>query len=96
MHTHDGEEGMTDEEVSEGVPTAAAQEAGGNPKVEERRERLVKDYPRLFSGVANKNASDRGRSGTAQIKLKPNPKAYWHREYQPQGEGAEAMKRLLK
>ena len=37
------------------VPTAAAQEARENPRVDELRERLVNDYLRLFSGVANKN-----------------------------------------
>ena len=56
----------------------------------------MKDYPRLFSGVANKNPPDRGRFGTARIKLKPNPKVHRHREYQLQGERAEAMKKLLK
>ena len=61
----------------------------------ELRERLVKDYPRLFSGVANKNTPDRGRFGTARIKLKPKTKVYRHREYQLQGERAEAMKILL-
>ena len=59
LHTHDGKEGTTDEEMSEGnqeesyaairsvvtVPTAVAQEARENPKVDELRERLVKDYP---------------------------------------------------
>ena len=77
VHTHDGGEGMTDDEMLERnpeesytamrsvvtVPTAAAQEARQNPKVDELRERLVKDYPRLFSGVANKNPSDRSPFG---------------------------------
>ena len=58
------------------VPTAAAQEARENPKVYELRERLVKDYPRLFSGVANKDSPDRGQFGTVRIKWKPNPKVY--------------------
>ena len=84
LQTNDVEEGMTDEEMSESdleesytaiwsvvtVPTPAAQEARENPRVDELRERLVKDYARLFSGVANKNPPDRGRFGTAQIKLK--------------------------
>ena len=110
LQTHGAEEGMTDEEMSEGdpedsytaiwlvvtVPTAAAQEARENPRVDELRERLVKDYPRLFSGVANKNPPDRGPIGTARIKLKLNPKVYLHGEYQLQGERAEAMKKLLK
>ena len=78
------------------MPTAAAREAREYPRVDELRERLAKDYPRLFSGVANKNPSDRGRLGTAQIKLKPNPRVYRHREYQLQGERAEVMKKLLK
>ena len=73
----------------------AAEEAQENPKVAEPKERLIKDYTRLFSGVANKNPPDRGRFGTARIKLKPNPKIYRHREYQLQGDGAEAMKKLL-
>ena len=72
VHTHDGEEGMTDEEMSDAdpeesytairsvvkVPTAAAQEARENQKVDELRKRVVKDYTRLFSGVANKNPPD--------------------------------------
>ena len=73
----------------------AAEEAQENPKVAELKERLISAYPRLFSGVANKNPPDRGRFGTAKIKLKPNPKIYRHREYQLQGDRAEAMKKLL-
>ena len=110
LQTHDVEEGMTDEEMLESdpeesytairsvvtVPTAAVQEARENPTVDELRERLVKDYPRLFSGVANKSPPDPGRIGTARMKLKPNTKVYRHREYQLQGERAEAMKKLLK
>ena len=56
----------------------------------------MKDYLRLFSGEANKHPPDRGRFGTARIKLKSTPKVYRHREYQLQGERAEAMKKLLK
>ena len=109
LQTNDVEEGMTEEEMSESnpeesyiaiwsvvtVPTAAAQEARENPRVDALREGLLRDYPRLFSGVAKKNPPDRGRFGTARIKLKPNPKVYLHREYQLQGERAEAMKELL-
>ena len=36
-----------------------------------------------------------GPRRTAKIKLKPNPKIYRHREYQLQGDRAEAMKKLL-
>ena len=35
------------------MPTSAVGEARENPKVDEQQERLVKEYPRLFSGVAN-------------------------------------------
>ena len=63
--------------------------------VAELKERLINAYPRLFSGVANKNPPDHGRFGTARIKLKPNPKIYRHREYQLQGDRAEAIKKLL-
>ena len=77
------------------IPKQAAEEAQENPKVAELKERLINAYPRLFSGVANKNPPDRGRFGTAKIKLKPNPKIYRHREYQLQGHRAEAMKKLL-
>ena len=77
------------------IPKQAAEEAQENPKVAELKERLIHAYPRLFSGVANKNPPDRGRFGTAKIKLKPNPKIYRHREYQLQGDRAEAMKKLL-
>ena len=106
---HDDEDGISDEEKSESdqeeaytavrsvvsIPKQAAEEAQENPKVAELKERLINAYPRLFSGVANKNPPDRGRFGTAKIKLKPNPKIYRHREYQLQGDRAEAMKKLL-
>ena len=74
------------------IPRQAAEEAKENPKVAELKDRPIEAYPRLFSGVAKKNPRDRGKLGTAKIKLKPNPKVYRHREYQLQGERAEAMK----
>ena len=106
---HDDEDGISDEEKSDSdpeeaytavrsdvsIPKQAAEEAQENPKVAELKERLINAYPRLFSGVANKNPPDPGRFGTARIKLKPNPKIYRHREYQLQGDRAEAMKKLL-
>ena len=106
---HDDEEGISDEEKSDSdpeeaytavrsvvsIPKQAAEEAQENPKVAQLKERLIHAYPRLFSGVANKNPPDRGRFGTARIELKPNPKIYRHREYQHQGDRAEAMKKLL-
>ena len=106
---HDDEDGISDEEKSDSdpkeaytavrsvvsIPKQAAEEAQENPKVAELKERLINAYPRLFSGVANKNPPDRGRFGTARIKLKTNPKIYRHREYQLQGDRAEAMKKLL-
>ena len=106
---HDDEDGISDEEKSDSdpeeastavrsvvsIPKQAAEEAQENPKVAELDERLIHAYLRLFSGVANKNPPDRGRFGTARIKLKPNPKIYRHMEYQLQGDRAEAMKKLL-
>ena len=106
---HDDEDGISDEEKSDSdpeeaytavrsvvsIPKQAAEEAQENPKVAELKERLINAYPRLFSGVENKNPPDRGRFGTARIKLKPNPKIYRHREYQLQGDRAEGMKKLL-
>ena len=77
------------------IPKQAAEEAQENPKVAELKERLINAYPRLFSGVANRNPPDRRRFGTARIKLKPNLKIYRHREYQFQGDRAKAMKKLL-
>ena len=73
----------------------AAEEDKENRKVAELKDRLIEAYPRLFSEVANKNAPERGKYGTAKIKLKPNPKTYRHQEYQLQGERAEAIKNLL-
>ena len=106
---HDDEDGILDEEKSDSnpeeaytavrsavsIPKQAAEEAQENPKVAGLKERLINAYPRLFSGAGNKNPPDRGRFGTAKIKLKPNPKIYRHREYQLQGIRAEAMKKLL-
>ena len=106
---HDDEDGISDEEKLDSdpeeaytavrlvvlIPKQAAEEAQENLKVAELKERLINAYPRLFSGVTNKNPSDCGRFGTAKIKLKPNPKIYRHREFQLQGDRAEAMKKLL-
>ena len=106
---HDDEDGISDEEKSDSdpeeaytavqsvvsIPKQAAEESQENPKVAELKERLINAYPRLFSGVANRGPPDRGRFGTARIKLKPNPKIYRHLEYQLQGDRAEAMKKLL-
>ena len=106
---HDDEDGISDEEKSDSdpeeactavrsvvsIPRQAAEGAQENPKVAELEERLINAYPRLFSAVANKNPPDRGRFSTARIKLKPNPKIYRHREYQLQGDRAEAMNKLL-
>ena len=106
---HDDEDGISDEEKSDSDPEEAytavrsvvsiskqaAEEAQENPRVAELKERLINAFLRLFSGVANRNLPDRGRFGTARIKLKPNPKIYRHREYQLQGNRAEAMKKLL-
>ena len=106
---HDDEDGISDEERSNSnpkeaytavpsvvlIPRQAAEGAQENPKVAELKERLINAYPRLFSGVANKDPPDRGRFGTARIKLKPNPKIYCHRKYQLQGDRADAMKKLL-
>ena len=105
----DDGDGISDEEKSDSdpeeaytavrsvvwIPKQAAEDAQENPKVAELKERLINAYPRLFSGVANKSPPDRWRFGTARIKLKPNPKIYRHREYQLQGDRAEAMKGLL-
>ena len=106
---HDNEDGISDEKKSDSdpaeaytavrsvvsIPKQAAEEAQDNPKVAELKERLINAYPRLFSGVANKNPPDRGRFGTARIKLKPNPKIYRHRVYQLQGDRVEAMRKFL-
>ena len=106
---HDDEDGISDEEKSDSdpeeaytavrsvvsIPKQAAEEAQENPKIAQLKERLINAHPRLFSGVANKNPPDRGRFGRARIKLKPNPRSYCHREYQLQGDRAEAMKKLL-
>ena len=106
---HDDEDGISNKEKSDSdpeeaytavrsvvsIPKQATEEAQENPKVAERKERLINAYPRLFSGVANKNPPDRRRFGTARIKRKPNPKIYHHQEYQLQGDRAEAMKKLL-
>ena len=106
---HDDEDGISDEEKSDSdpeeaytavwsvvlIPKQPAEEAQENPKVAGLKERLINAYPRLFSCVANQNPPDRGRFGTAKMKLKPNPKIHRHREYQLQGDRGEAMKKLL-
>ena len=106
---HDNEDGISDDERSDSdpeeaytavrsvvsIPKQGAEEAQENPKVDELKERLINAYPCLFRGIANKNLPDRGRFGTRRMKLKPNPKIYRHQEYHPQGDRAEAMKKLL-
>ena len=49
---------------------------------------LLISFWRQAPARTNKNPPDRGRFGTARIKLKPNPKIYRHREYQLQGDRA--------
>ena len=85
---HDDEDGISNEEKSDSdpeeaytavrsvvsIPKQAAEVVQENPKVAELKERLINAYSRLFSSVANKDPPDRGRFGTARIKLKPNPK----------------------
>ena len=107
---HVDEQGISDEEITDvdpqeaytavksviPIPRQVAEEAKQDRKVAELRDRLIEAYSRLYSGVANRNPPDRGKYGTAKIKLKPNPKIYRHREYQLQEEQAEAMKKLLK
>ena len=93
MAAHVDEQGISEEEMSDvdpqeaytAVKSVAAEEAEENPKVAELKDRLIEAYPRLCSGVANKNSPDRGKYGTAKIKLKPNPKIYRHRESTPRG-----------
>ena len=107
---HDDEDGISDEEKSDSdpeeaytavrsvvsIPKQAAEEAQGNPKVAELKERLINAYPRLFSGVAKKNPPDRGRFGTAKIKLKPNPKIYLSSSGVPNsGRSGRGQKKLL-
>ena len=97
---HVDEQGISDEEMSDvdsqeaytavksvvSIPRQAAEEAKENRKVAELKDRLIEAYPRLFSGVANKNNPHRGKYGRAKIKLTPNSKIYRHREYQLQRE----------
>ena len=68
----DDEDSISDEEKSDldpeeaytavwsvvSIPKQAAEEAQENPKVAELKEKLINAYPRLFSGVANKNPPD--------------------------------------
>ena len=77
------------------IPQQAAEEAKEKHKVAELKDRLIEAYLPLFSAVANENPRDRGRFGTAKIKLKRNPQSYRHQEYQLQGERQAAMKKLL-
>ena len=83
---HDDEDGISDEEKSDSdpeeaytavrsvvsIPKQVAEEAQENPKVAELKERLINAYPRLFSGIANKNSPDCGQ--------------FWHSEDQAEAE----------
>ena len=106
---HVDEQGISNEEMSHvdppqphtavkwvvSIPRQATQEAKENPKVAELKDRLAEAYHELFSGVANKNAPDRGKFGTAKIKLKPNLINSRYQEYQIQGEHAKGIKKLF-
>ena len=106
---HDDEDGILDEEKSDSdpeeaytavrlvvlIPKQAAEEAQKNLKVAELTERLINAYPRLFSGVANKNPSRSGEVWHSRDQAEAEHKIYRHQEYQLQGDRAEAMKRLL-
>ena len=95
MSDRDSEEAYSAMKSVVWIPQQAAEEAQENAKVAELGDRLIEPYPRLFTQVANKNPPDRGKFGTAKIKLKPNRRIYRYHEYQPQGKRAEAMKKLL-
>ena len=56
------------------IPRQAAEEAKGNPKVAELKDRLIEAYLRLFRRVANKTPPDHRKFSTAKIKLKPTSK----------------------
>ena len=60
------------------VPTAVAQEVRENPKVDELQERLVEDYPRLFSAFGKQKSTQSGSIWYRTDKLKLNPKVYRH------------------
>ena len=76
------------------IPRQAAEDAKENPKAAELKKSLIEPFPQLFSGVAKKTPPDRGKFSAAKIKRKPDPKMCRHREYEFQGERAEAMKKL--
>ena len=75
MSEVDPPEAYTTVKLVVSIPRQAAKEAKENPKVTKLQDRLVKAYPQLLSGVANKNSPDRGKLGTAQIKLKKQPES---------------------
>ena len=73
------------------IPQEAAKEAKEISKEAELKDRPIEADPRPFTGVAIKNRPDCWNFGRAKMKRKANVKIYCHREYQLQGERAEAM-----
>ena len=76
MSDLDLQEAYTAVKLVVSIPRQAAEAAKENPKVAKLIDRLIEAHPQLFSRVASKNPLDRGKFGTAKIKLKENPKIY--------------------
>ena len=95
MSDMDPTRGIHRREVSSFDTLASGGSTQANPKEAKLKDRLTQAHPRLFGGGANNNPPDRGKLGTAKMKVKPNPKIYPYRENDHQGERAEAVKKLL-
>ena len=79
------------------VPGKAKAESDECPKIQALRARLKQKYGEtFFSGKPLFPPPVRGRYGEAEIRLKPDPRVYRHREFALRGERKEAMEKILR
>ena len=79
------------------VPGKAKVESDECPKIQALRARLRQKYgDTFFSGKPVFPPPVRGPYGKAEIRLKPDPRVYRHREFALRGERKEAMEKILR
>ena len=79
------------------VPGEAKAESDECPKIQALGARLKqKSFDTFFNGKPVFPPPVRGPYGEAKIRLKPDPRVYWHRELALRGKRKEAMEKILR
>ena len=79
------------------VPSKAKADSDESPKIRALRARLKQEYgDTFFSGKPVFWPLVRGPYREAKLRLKPDPRVYWHRELALRGDGQQAMENILR